>query len=223
MRASRLARGGNRRVSCRAAWEKRQQRYGITPWREFSSSGILTEATRTQDIFTDRAKKVPMLLDRDLPSQPSQRSIFLVDDESEDVALFRHLHREAGDHHSCVFFSRGEELIDALIAVLRGAPRPVACFLDVKMSGMSGFDVLRWIRCQRGLDDIAVVMLSSSEEPRDLHEALLSGAQCYLAKFPSPHQLREILAEAERVAAAATISAFKLPCNLLLTNSPAGC
>jgi CheY-like chemotaxis protein len=114
-------------------------------------------------------------------------------------------------------------LIDALIEVLRGAPPPLLCFLDVRMPGMSGFDVLRWIRCQHALDAIPVVMLSSSEETPHLVEAQHAGAQCYLAKFPTAAELREIVREAERVAAVSPDHAFKLPCNLLLSSSPAIC
>lgn len=130
--------------------------------------------------------------------------------------VFARLLRGAGVAHPVRLFGCGEDLIDALIGVLRGAPAPLVCFLDVKMPGMSGFDVLRWIRCQRALDDLPVVMLSSSEEPRDLLEAQHSGAQCYVAKFPPPPHFAAILAEAERVADRTAAGPFKLPCNLLL-------
>lgn len=145
----------------------------------------------------------------------------MVDDEATDRLLFDRLVRSAGVDRATRVFARGEDLIDALIEVLRGAPAPVACFVDVKMAGMTGFDVVRWIRCQRAFDDLPVIMLSSSEEPRDLNEAQHSGAQCYIAKFPSPEHFRAIVAEAERVALASTPQPFKLACNLLLATAPA--
>lgn len=145
----------------------------------------------------------------------------MVDDEETDRLLFSRLVRASGVANPHRVFAKAEDLIDALIEVLRGAPAPLACFLDVKMPGMTGFDVVRWIRCQHAFDDLPIVMLSSSDELRDLHEAQHSGAQCYVAKFPSPDAFRAILAEAERVAAASTPQPFKLPCNLLLGSSPA--
>ena len=157
-----------------------------------------------------------MRIENELRQSQAARPIFTVDDEEIDRILFQRLLTEAGVQHPCRQFPSGEDLIDALIGVLRGATAPVACFLDVKMSGMSGFDVLRWIRCQRALDDVSVVMLSSSEEPHDLSDALYFGAQCYTAKFPPASQLREILSEVDAVAAAAHGRMFKLPCNLLL-------
>jgi len=147
----------------------------------------------------------------------------MVDDQEFDRILFSRLLRDAGVSHPCVTFSRGEELIDALIDVLRGAPVPLLCFLDVKMPGMNGFDVLRWIRCQHACNEIPIVMLSSSDEPRDLGEAHHCGAQCYVAKFPRVEQMRTILQEAERVAASSAAGPFKLPCNLLLPVAQALC
>ena len=139
----------------------------------------------------------------------------MVDDEDDDRVLFCRLLKQAEISNPCRVFSRGEDMIDALIDVLRGAPMPLACFLDVRMPGMNGFDVLRWLRCQRPLDDVAAIMLSSSEEARDLNEANHYGAQCYLSKFPNGNQLAEIVHEAERAAEASVSNAFKLPCNLL--------
>lgn len=144
------------------------------------------------------------------------RPIFMVDDEEIDRLLFTRLMQDAELPQPPRIFGRGDDLIDALIEVLRGAAPPLMCFLDVKMPGMSGFDVLRWIRCQHSLDEIPVVMLSSSEEPRDLGEAQHFGAQCYVAKFPTPANFRAIVQEAERVAAASVVAPFKVPCNLLL-------
>lgn len=130
--------------------------------------------------------------------------------------MFERTLREARVPNPLRAFRHGEDLIDALIGILRGAPPPVACFVDVKMTGMSGFDVLRWIRCQGALDDVPVIMLSSSEAPHDLTEALYYGAQCYLAKFPAPEQLRDVVQQAETMAEATLTRPFRVPCNLLI-------
>ena len=101
--------------------------------------------------------------------------------------------------------------------MLRGEVPPLVCFLDVKMPDMSGFDVLRWIRCQHALDEIPVIMISSSLQTRDLAEAQHFGAQGYVAKFPPPEQFRAMIDEAEAIAGAASTARFKVPCNLLST------
>lgn len=148
---------------------------------------------------------------------PDEGLVYAVDDEETDRELFVRALREAGANCRCRVFASGDELLDALIDVLRGAPPPVACFIDVKMAGMSGLDVLRWIRAQPGLRSVAVIMLSSSDAPSYLAEAMQFGAQCYAAKFPAPDQLREILRAAKcHAATASCASAFELPCNLLV-------
>ena len=160
-------------------------------------------------------------MENSYPANSARRPLFLVDDEEFDRTLFCRLLRESNVTNPCRVFAHGEELIDALIGVLRGAPLPLACFLDVRMPGMNGFDVLRWIRCQRLLDDVAVVMLSASDEPAHLSEANHFGAQCYLSKFPNADQLVEIVHAAERAAEAQAANAFKLPWNLL-SGAPQG-
>jgi CheY-like chemotaxis protein len=158
----------------------------------------------------------PVRSESPFPSKPPLRPLFMVDDEQDDRELFLRLVQQSNITHPCRVFGSGTDIIDALIDVLRGATAPLACFIDVRMPGMNGFDVLRWIRCQHALDEIPVIMVSSSEEDRDLTEANHFGAQCYLAKFPTAAELTEIVHEAERVAAVSPANAFKLPCNLLI-------
>jgi len=150
------------------------------------------------------------------PSLNPLPAIFAVDDDEGDRLLFLRAVGEAKLPYPCRLFTAGEHLLDALIDVLRGAAAPVVCFIDVKMAGMSGLDVLRWIRAQHALDAMPVVMLSSSDHPENLAEAHQFGAQCYIAKFPPADQLREIITSAERYFTAAHGgSAFSVACNLL--------
>lgn len=160
--------------------------------------------------------RLPMSPSTSANSTPAPHTLFAVDDDENDRSILARCVAEAAGDCVCRTFAAGEDLLDALIDVLRGAPAPLACFVDVKMHGMSGLDVLRWIRAQRALDGVAVVMLSSSDHPSYLAEALQFGAQCYATKFPGPAELRDILAEASRHAEASECRAFQLPCNLLL-------
>src|SRR5205085_222507 len=132
------------------------------------------------------------------PDSSAGRTIFAVDDEEDDRAMFARLLAQSGVTNPVRIFSSGCEMMDALLKVLRGAPAPLACFIDVRMAGLSGFDVLRWIRCQDALDAVPVIMLSASDDPRKLNEARGVGAQCYVGKFPAAAELQTILAEARR-------------------------
>lgn len=68
------------------------------------------------------------------------------------------------------------------------------------MAAMNGFDVLRWIRSQRALDGVPVLMFSSSDDPRDVDTARELGAQGYLKKYPSATAMQAVLAEAKEFA-----------------------
>lgn len=166
-----------------------------------------------------RKNPLPVSTPDELRTTASVPPIFMVDDEETDRVLFRRRFAEVGAPYPLQQFRSGEDVIDAFISVLRGARAPLVCFLDIKMTDMSGFDVLRWIRCQHALDEVPVVMLSSSEEPLHFQEASYSGAQCYVAKFPPADQLAAILREAEAMVSSPRM--FKLSSNLLLTAHPA--
>ncbi len=54
--------------------------------------------------------------------------------------------------------------------------------LDIKMPGMDGFEVLRWVRHRSEFSRLCVVMLTSSDEIRDVNRAYQLGASSFLVK-----------------------------------------
>lgn len=146
--------------------------------------------------------------------------IAALDDDQDDIDLLRLLLRKAGIPNPLEVYQEGEEVVTVLSKLLQNslkAIQPLLCFLDVKMPGMNGLDVLKWIRGQRSLDRVPVVMLSSSDHPADITKAVENGAQCYLAKYPQPAVLSEVVQDAERFVLGTPASeCFRLPENLLL-------
>ena len=72
-------------------------------------------------------------------------------------------------------------------------PLPALLFLDLKMPGKTGLDVLAWLRQQEALRSIVVIILTSSQEPLDLRRAYHLGANSYLVKPSTTHRLRELV------------------------------
>jgi CheY-like chemotaxis protein len=146
--------------------------------------------------------------------------IVAVDDDHDDADLLRILLRKAGLSNPVEIFREGEQLVTSLSKLAQSSLktlRPLLCFLDIKMPSMTGHDVLRWIRAQPALDRLPVVMLSSSEHPRDVQQAAQNGAQCYLTKYPQPAVLKEVVEEAHRfVAGTPAEECFCMPANQLL-------
>ncbi|MEY4940664.1 MAG: hypothetical protein RIQ93_2399 [Verrucomicrobiota bacterium] len=125
-------------------------------------------------------------------------SILIVDDNPDAHELMRHALKKARIKASVVIAPGGNEAKDYLrrcCPTAGGAPRlkPEIVFLDVNMPEVSGFDVLKWIRQTPGLENIRVIMVSSSQLESDVKHATELGADGYIIKFPSPAELGERL------------------------------
>jgi CheY-like chemotaxis protein len=59
---------------------------------------------------------------------------------------------------------------------------PNLIFLDINLPKINGFEVLEFIRSHKSLDDIPVVMFSTSSSMRDVILAYKYGASCFLTK-----------------------------------------
>jgi len=91
----------------------------------------------------------------------------------------------------------GQEAVDYLSGAGKFAdrdqyPLPAVVFLDLKLPLISGHDVLAWIRRQRELESLVVIVLTSSNEPSDLNRCYALGANSYVVKPPTPEQLEEL-------------------------------
>lgn len=121
-------------------------------------------------------------------------TILLVEDSRDDVYAFRYALKRSGIVNPVQVVTDGQKAIDYLAGVgVYGdrelCPLPFVIFLDLKLPYVDGFDVLTWIRTQRELESIAVVMLSGSAEDRDQAEAHKLGARNYLVKPPTAETL----------------------------------
>lgn len=74
----------------------------------------------------------------------------------------------------------GEEAIRALNE--SGVDAPKLVLLDLKLPKVGGVDVLRWIRQNESSNGVPVVVLTSSDEPRDLLECQRLHANSFIQK-----------------------------------------
>ncbi len=113
--------------------------------------------------------------------------VLLVQDNPLEVELTMRPLREV-DRDCRVGVARdGEEALDYLLGRGEfrhrlGAPPPRLILLDLKLPKMDGVDVLRALRGSPRTSSVAVVILTPSDEPRELAQCYLAGANSCVQK-----------------------------------------
>lgn len=118
-------------------------------------------------------------------SEPSH--FLLVDDNQDDAFLLRRAFAKAKILNPLHVVHSADEAMDYLgghgkYADRSRYPIPAVVLLDLKMPGADGLDVLRWLREQPVAEAVRVVVMTSSENPKDLAAASQLGAHSYLVK-----------------------------------------
>jgi CheY-like chemotaxis protein len=101
------------------------------------------------------------------------------------------------------FVRDGEEAIQYLRGTEKFAnrseyPLPVLVLLDLKLPRIDGFAVLAWIRQQEGFRNLPIIVLTTSNQLRDVNRAYHLGANSFLVKeidFQGTVDLVKILRE----------------------------
>lgn len=148
--------------------------------------------------------------------------IILVDDNDDDLTLAEMFLRKAGAQQELVVFASGNAAQQQLGASTpTQAAATAAIFIDVKMPGLTGLELLEWLRSRPEYAAVPVIMCSSSDDPGDIARAARGGAQAYLAKHPKVPVLREILSRLTERRPGETLSIYDFASNLLKAAHPA--
>ncbi|MEI8085117.1 MAG: response regulator [Paludibacter sp.] len=114
------------------------------------------------------------------------KTILIVDDSRNDVELALAALTEKNLANEVIVAEDGVEALDFLYkrgkyaGNLNGSP--VVILLDIKMPRMNGIEVLKHIRSNPDFKLIPVIMLTSSNEEKDLVESYKLGANSYVVK-----------------------------------------
>lgn len=71
---------------------------------------------------------------------------------------------------------------DALSFLLHATPLPLAVFLDLRLPGLSGIQLLEAIRREPRLKTIPVIIMTASVDPKDVEACGRLGVTAYLPK-----------------------------------------
>ncbi|MHC1764100.1 MAG: response regulator [Verrucomicrobiia bacterium] len=128
-----------------------------------------------------------MLSVNERPIGPQKAVILIAEDDENDVFLIKRAFSQAQFDNPLQVVQNGEEAI----AYLKGNPpfqdrekypTPALLLLDLKMPRKDGFDVLTWVRDHPEFNSLSIVVLTSSQESRDVNRAYALGASSYLVK-----------------------------------------
>ncbi|HVU34073.1 MAG TPA: response regulator [Opitutaceae bacterium] len=147
------------------------------------------------------------------PVPPRTRPILIVDDDPDAVALTKHALAKAGIKTEIDVRQNGDEAIRYLKDRLAQGDHtlPLVLFLDLKMPGTDGFQVLDWIRQQPRLRQLLTVVLSSSTNSRDVDKAYALGAKTYFGKYPVASDVRSVFQLANAMLTVDEIEKYVLP------------
>ncbi|HEX21356.1 MAG TPA: response regulator [Actinobacteria bacterium] len=111
-----------------------------------------------------------------------QREILVVDDSLSIRKMVEYILHSKG--YLTATAKDGQEALEKLVRY----PYQLV-ILDINMPRLDGFGLLKWLRADKRLAGIPVIMLTTENKVSDKAKALELGANCYLNKPFKPSEL----------------------------------
>ena len=113
-------------------------------------------------------------------------TILIAEDDDGHALLMEELLRETGIHNPIRRFRDGQETLDFLHRA-EGADglesgRAYLLLLDIRMPRVDGVEVLRQLKADPRLREIPVIMLTTTDDPREVQSCYQLGCNCYITK-----------------------------------------
>jgi len=121
-------------------------------------------------------------------------NILLIEDNEDDAFMLGLAFEREGLRGKIHWVASGDQAMHYLMGTGRftdrdKSPFPNLIFTDLKMPGMDGFDILRWLKTHPALQLIPTTVISSSIQDEDVEKAYRLGANAYLRK---PNSLTDL-------------------------------
>ena len=115
-----------------------------------------------------------------MPTPEEPVKVVLADDDKDDQEIFHDALKQTEVPTELTQVNNGEQLIEHLKDP--EIPNPDIVFMDINMPKKDGKEVLAEIKSDENLKDIPTVILSTSQNPKEVEEAFHAGANLYVPK-----------------------------------------
>jgi CheY-like chemotaxis protein len=126
--------------------------------------------------------------------------ILLVEDNPDDVLLTQRAFKRSRLANRVVTKRDGQEALDYLFGTDdggQGGPLPDVILLDLNMPRINGLEVLRRMRAEERTRHVPVVVLTTSDEQRDISDSYKLGANSYIRKPVDTYEFFEVIQSVE--------------------------
>lgn len=113
--------------------------------------------------------------------------ILIAEDDAGHVRLIEKNLRRAGLHNPVVRFENGQEALDFFFDPGGGPPKrahhtPYLLLLDIRMPKVDGVEVLQRLKADAELRKMPVIMLTTTDDPREVERCHAIGCSTYIVK-----------------------------------------
>jgi CheY-like chemotaxis protein len=117
---------------------------------------------------------------------PNEVVILIADDDAGHARLIEKNIQRAGLHNPVLRFENGQDILDFLFSRGAGLKRnsgiPYLLLLDIRMPKVDGVQVLSQIKADTSLRKMPVIMLTTTDDPREVARCHQLGCSSYIVK-----------------------------------------
>lgn len=125
--------------------------------------------------------------------------IIIVDDDRGHTVLVRRNLKRMGLGNPIIHFKNGQEIVDFLFMTGQGPhrqkERSYLLLLDIRMPKLDGLEVLRRIRTAPDLERIPVVVITTTDDPREIERCYRLGCLGYIVKPIDFNEFQKVIRE----------------------------
>ena len=124
--------------------------------------------------------------------------VLIVDDNPGDIELISIAFEMAGNDASLATCNDGVDAIRCLELAMQSGNLPALLLLDLNMPRVNGFEVLIFMRDHMLLQQVPVVVMTTSSRVEDRQRCLTLGAREMFTKPENIHELQQIISRLRR-------------------------